>query len=190
MKSKKGLMVLASLTVFVWTLAAQPVVTGVSMARRAGTRIVDIDYTLSGEEAIVTLGVTVGGVALPTNKVTAISGAAGQIVAPGTHSIAWDTAADGVELNTTAAKAVLSVWATTDPPPVLVIDMGSGASASEYPVTYYAGVDALPYGGLANYIYRLNLIVMRRINAGTFMRVTPHLRKNVSISHPDLPSGS
>ncbi|OQC30612.1 MAG: Formylglycine-generating sulfatase enzyme [Verrucomicrobia bacterium ADurb.Bin070] len=173
MKSKKGLMVLASLTVFVWTLAAQPVVTGVSMARRAGTRIVDIDYTLSGEEAIVTLGVTVGGVALPTNKVTAISGAAGQIVAPGTHSIAWDTAADGVELNTTAAKAVLSVWATTDPPPVLVIDMGSGASASEYPVTYYAGVDALPYGGLANYIYRLNLIVMRRINAGTFMMGAP-----------------
>jgi len=88
MKSKKGLMVLASSTMFVWTLAAQPVVTGVSMARRTGTRIVDIDYTLSGEEAIVTLGIEVGGVALPTNKVTAVSGAAGRIVAPGTHSIA------------------------------------------------------------------------------------------------------
>ncbi|MDX9794624.1 MAG: hypothetical protein RBU24_14045, partial [Kiritimatiellia bacterium] len=29
------------------------------------------------------------------------------------------------------------------------------------------------YGGLANYIYRLNLIAMRRINAGTFMMGAP-----------------
>lgn len=78
-----------------------------------------------------------------------------------------------MELNTAAAKAVLSVWTTNDPPPVLVIDTGSGASASEYPVTYYAGVNALPYGGLANFIYRLNLIVMRRIKAGTFMMGEP-----------------
>ena len=173
MKNRNGFMVLASLTLFAWTLAAQPAVTGVSMARRAGTRIVDIDYTLSGEDAIVTLGIEVGGVALPTNKVTAVSGAAGQIVAPGAHSIAWDTAADGVELNTAAAKAVLSVWATNDPPPVLVIDAGSGSGSAEYPVTYYAGVEALPHGGLDNYIYRLNLIVMRRIKAGSFKMGEP-----------------
>jgi formylglycine-generating enzyme required for sulfatase activity len=152
---------------------AQPVVSGVTLARRAGTPIIDIDFTLSGADAIVTVGFETNGVALPDNAVTALSGDACKVVAPGSRSIAWDTGLDKVTLDTDAAKAVLTVWSVESPPPVLVIHLDSGSSSPSYPVTYHATVESLPAGGLSGFLYRMSRLVMRRITAGQFSMGNP-----------------
>ncbi|MFA7173489.1 MAG: hypothetical protein WC340_08760 [Kiritimatiellia bacterium] len=47
---------------------AVPEVTNVKMTQREGSRIVDIEYDLTGEAAIVTLGIETNNVAIPTGR--------------------------------------------------------------------------------------------------------------------------
>jgi formylglycine-generating enzyme required for sulfatase activity len=160
-----------------WTLAvvglavsvarALPTVSDVAMQQVAGTRVMQITYTLS-EEAIVTLGIETNGVALPDAAVTDLSGDVCRVVAAGERAIVWDTGLDWPENLTAAARPRVTAWPTNNPPDVIVFDVTAGASTNFYPVSFYPSLEALPYGGVQNHLYKCNFIVLRRIPRGTF----------------------
>ncbi|MFA7174273.1 MAG: formylglycine-generating enzyme family protein [Kiritimatiellia bacterium] len=147
---------------------AVPAVGNVVMTQRAGSRIMDITYDLADEAAIVTLGIETNGVAIPDSAVTRLTGDVCKVVEEGSRSIVWNAGVDWPENLTSAAKAKVTAWSTNAPPQVMVIDLTGGALTNSYPVTYYVSVEALPYGGVTNTIYKSSYLVMRKILNGAF----------------------
>ena len=158
---------LAAAAVFVTAGAAYavPEVINVTMTQRPGNaRIVDITYELTGEAAVVTLGIETNGIALPDSAVTRLSGDVCKAVGPGAgKAIVWDAGADWPEHSSPNARAKVTAWATNTPPLYMVVDVSGGAAASSYPVTYHVSAEALPAGGLSNDLYRTMWLVMRRV---------------------------
>ena len=156
----------------VGTVWAVPEVTNVQMVQRANSRWVDITYSLSGESAIVTLGIETNGVALPDSVVTRLSGDVCKVVPTGIDKhIVWNAGADWPENVVSNAKARVTAWITNAPPQVMVVDLSKGTAATAqdpYPVYYYVSVDALPYGGLTNEVYKTEYLVLRKLPAGLF----------------------
>ncbi|MDX9866830.1 MAG: SUMF1/EgtB/PvdO family nonheme iron enzyme [Kiritimatiellia bacterium] len=144
-------------------------VSGVTLAQRDNTRTVDIGYTLTGGDAIITLAIETNGVAIPDSAVTTLSGDVCRLVQEGTRSIVWNAGADWPEHEVTNARARVTAWSTNAPPQVMVIDLNGGSTAEDYPVYYYTSLEALPYGGLTNAVYKQTRLAMRKIPAGTFM---------------------
>jgi len=147
---------------------AVPVVSEVTMTQCENSRWVDIGYTLSGEEAIVTLSIETNGVAIPDSAVTLLSGDVSTVVQPGTRSIEWNAGVDWPEHITETAKARVTAWSVDAPPLYCAVDLTGGPSTNAYPVLYYTSADALPYGGLTNAIYKSSYLVMRKIPSGAF----------------------
>ena len=148
--------------------AAVPEVSAVTMLQRTNSRIVDIGYTLAGEEAIVTLSIETNGVPLPDSAVTQLSGDVSTVVQPGTRSIVWNAGKDWPEHSVTDARALVTAWQTNSPPVCCVVDLTGGSTAETYPVKYYTSVGALPYGGITNEIYKSSYLVMNKISDGAF----------------------
>lgn len=145
------------------SVLAVPAVDNVVMTQRANSRVVDITYDLSGEAAIVTLGVETNGVALSDRAVTSQAGDVAKVVEPGTgRHIVWNAGNDWPENLATNARAKVTAWATNAPPVYMVIDLGTGAS--NYPVYYYGSAEAVP-GGVTNDLYKTARLVLRRIPA-------------------------
>jgi len=162
--------VAAAVTMGAGAVYAVPQVSNVRMNQRAGTRVVDVLYDLSGEAAIVTLGIETNGVPIPDSAVTYLSGDVCKVVEIGQNrSIVWNAGVDWPENVTENAKARVTAWAVDAPPQVMVIDLSGGATTNSYPVYYYTSVEALPYGGLTNEIYKAARLVMSKINRGAFM---------------------
>jgi len=151
---------------------AVPSVTNVVMTQRANSRIVDITYELTGEAAIVTLGIETNGIALPDSAVTRLSGDVCKVVGTGAgKAIVWNAGADWPENLTQAARAKVTASSTDTPPQVMVIDLSKGTAASAadpYPARYYTSLDALPYGGVTNVVYKTGLLVLRKLPSGSF----------------------
>ena len=122
-----------------------PSVSGVSLSQDSATRAVTINYTLADAPAIITLDITTNGVSIGQQNVWAIDGDANKVVQPGTHSMVWHpdkswpnqkfVASDGIEVG-----AVVTAWATNDPPMYLAADLVSGD------VKYYTCAEAVPGG--------------------------------------------
>ena len=149
---------------------AVPEVSNVTMTQRENSRIVDIGYALSNDVAYITLGIETNGVALPDSVVTRLSGDVGVRVSPGENkTITWNAGIDWPEHLVTNAVAKVTAWATNNPPAVLVVDLSGGSTATSYPVTGYPSLDALPYGGVTNDLYKTTQLVFKRISAGVFM---------------------
>jgi len=148
---------------------AVPEVSEVTMTQRIYSRTVDITYTLSGEPAIVTVGIETNGVALSDGEVTRVSGDVCKVVAPGANrQVVWNAGVDWPEHVVTNAKARVTAWSTNAPPQIMVLDLRGGPTTNTYPVSYYTSVAALPYGGLTNAIYKSQYLVMRKIPNGAF----------------------
>ena len=148
---------------------AVPEVSNVNMAQIPYTRLVKVTYDLAGENAIVTLSIETNGVAIPDSAVTRLSGDVCKVVGVGTgKSIVWNAGADWPEHAVTNARARVTAWSTNAPPQVMVIDLRGGTAATTYPVFYYPGMDALPYGGATNSLYKADYLVMRKIPSGGF----------------------
>ena len=148
---------------------AVPTVSNVRMAQRANSRVVDITYDLAGEAAIVTLGIETNGVAIPDSAVTRLSGDVSVVIQPGTgRSIVWNAGADWPEHAVTNARARVTAWSTNAPPQVMVVDLSGGQNTNAYPVFYYPSMEALPYGGVTNSLYKADYLVMRKIPSGGF----------------------
>jgi len=168
MMTKKVIWVTALvLTTGMWSARALPEVSNVAMQQMTGTRTMQITYTLS-EDAIITLGIETNGVALPDNVVTCLSGDVCKKVTAGAGTILWDAGADWYGNLDATARAVVTAWPTNNPPDVIVFDVTEGAGAASYPVYYYTSLDALPYGGVQNFIYKCDRLVMKKIPRGSF----------------------
>jgi formylglycine-generating enzyme required for sulfatase activity len=50
----------------------------------------------------------------------------------------------------------------------MVVDLSGGQNTNAYPVFYYPSMDALPYGGVTNSLYKADYLVMRKIPSGGF----------------------
>jgi formylglycine-generating enzyme required for sulfatase activity len=142
---------------------ALPQVSDVRLTQLPGAREVKVTYNLS-ENAIVTLAIATNGVALADREVTSLSGDVNRLVTAGEgKEIIWNTGADWPERSAGGVQAGVTAWPENDPPAVMVVNLGEGANAASYPVNYYASVNALPEGGVANAIYKTHRIVMRRV---------------------------
>ena len=127
---------------------------------------VEVDYVLSGEDAIVTMAVATdaaGTAFLDERKVTALEGAVNRQVKVSasesdTRHIRWDVLRDGATLNA-GASVVLTAWTLDAPPDILTFSPLHADS-----VRFYTSTNALP-GGLMDRRYRCDEIVMRKIPA-------------------------
>ena len=124
-----------------------------------------VNYRLTGDEsAVVTIDILTNGVSIGAQNFTRLSGAVNTIVAPSataTNRIYWRARKDWPNHKIDSGVTVkVSAWALTNPPDYFVIDLQTGDRK------WYANVDALPDGGLANDVYKTTKLVMRRIPAG------------------------
>ena len=156
------------------TFADTPTIVGVTAHQRyPWNGKVDISYTVTGniaEEAkqravFTSLKVTaINIVANTTNTATQLSGDLS--LEEGTHAIVWDMDAEGLPLPFKSSNVVFKVSCETTPANYCVVDLSGGANASFYPVTYLAEP---PSGGFNVDEYKTTKLVLRRIEAGTFI---------------------
>ncbi len=160
----KNRMVLAAAVVFMIAGAAYavPLVSDVVMTQRENSRTVDITYTLSGESAIVTLGIETNGIAIPDSAVKRLNVGVCKQVEVGSGSITWYAGADWPENLTSVAKAKVTAWSTNAPPLYCAVDVVGGTVAESYPVYYYVSAEAVP-GGVTNDLYKTTSILMRKL---------------------------
>lgn len=158
--------------------AATPVVTSVGMAQPGPTRLVSIDYTFEGADAVITLDVQTNAntsAAADDPGWTSIGGAAvcnakgdvwKKVSCDGTtHHISWrpdlswpdHVIADG------GARAVVTAWTLDNTPDYMVVDIS--AAAAQNTQKYYPSAEFLPGGLLGKPDYRTTSIVMRKIMA-------------------------
>ena len=154
--------------------AATPTIIGVTAQQRyPWNGKVDISYTVTGDiaeeakqQAVLTsLKVSaIDMVAKTTNTATQLSGDLS--LTAGTHSIVWDMGAEGLPLPFKSSNIVFRVSCETTPATYCVIDLSAGANASSYLVTYLAEP---PSGGFNVDAYKTTKLVLKRIEAGTFI---------------------
>ena len=153
---------LISMMAAVGTAWAAPSVEVTQTAWDDALNAVRVDYTVSDGPAVVTFSVKKkGGEAVSDTEVTRLTGDVNRLVTGGDHSFAWypQTAWPKETLAADALEAVVTAWATNDPPPFMVIDLESPES-----VRYYATKEAFP-GGFGSKMYKTGKLVMRRIPA-------------------------
>lgn len=154
------------------TLAAAPTITGVTAQQRyPWNGKVDISYTVTGDIAaeakqkavLTSLKVTAQDkVANKTYTATKLSG--DRALTAGTHKFVWDMNAEGLTFK--SSNVVFNVSCETTPATYCVIDLSAGADATSYPVMYLAEP---PSGGFNVDEYKTSKLVLRRLEAGTFI---------------------
>ena len=172
MMNKKLKILAAMVTMVGSALAAAPTITGVTAQQRyPWNGKVDISYTVTGDIAaeakqsavFTSLKVmAIDRVANTTNIATQLSG--DTALTAGTHKFVWDMNAEGLTFK--SSNVVFNVACETTPATYCVIDLSGGANATSYPVTYLAEP---PSGGFNVNEYKTTKLVLRRIEAGTFI---------------------
>lgn len=172
MMNKKLMMLAAMVTMVGCVLAATPTITGVTAQQRyPWNGKVDISYTVTGDIAaeakqkalITSLKVTAQDkVAKKTYTATKLSG--DRALTAGTHKFVWNMNEEGLTFK--SADVVFNVSCETTPATYCVIDLSAGANATSYPVTYLAEP---PSDGFNVETYKTTKLVLRRIEAGTFI---------------------
>jgi formylglycine-generating enzyme required for sulfatase activity len=139
--------------------AADPVVSNVRIAQRAGTKLVEIGYDLAAAEP-VGIGMRLSadnGVswAVPS---ASLSGDLGAGISAGVgKAVVWDGGADWNGQHT--AQLRVEITATATAPVYLVIDLTAGSAAESYPVAY---LWATPAGGWTAE-HKTTKLVLRRL---------------------------
>ena len=169
-----------------WLVAA-PTVSVTRMTQKNG--VVQIDYALSGEAAIVTVDFQTDGVSIGEANFTNLDGDVNKLVATGSHSITWQPNKSWPNRRA-RVKAVVKAWTQANPPDYMVVDLTQPNT-----VNYYVSTNALPKGGLANDEYRLSKMVFRKVAArGQQFRMGRSLNEKTSTAtyaeHPVLVSFS
>ena len=151
--------------------AATPQVTSVSMAQSSSSRLVTIDYTFTGEDAVITLDVQTNapGGAWASIGGAAVCNAQGEVWKKvsndgSTHHITWrpdlswpdHVVADG------GARAVITAWTLDNTPDYMAVDVSEAAQPNTQ--RYYPSADSVP-GGVSNSLYKTTMFLMRKIMA-------------------------
>ena len=154
---------------------ATPTITDVTAQQRyPWNGKVDISYTVTGDIAATAKekGMVTALKMMATDRVTganyvasasALSGDTG--LGAATHHLVWDMSADGLTFK--SSNVVFGVSCEATPALYCVIDLSAGANASSYPVTY---LTEPPSGGFNVDLYKTTKLVLRRIEAGTFIK--------------------
>ena len=152
-----------------WPVCAEPLVSNIECAQRAGTKLVDITYDLTDAEnasLFVTMRISKDAGTTWDVPCTSVSGnGIGLEVTPGTgKSIVWDAGADWNRQWSDQMKVEIMASAL-----YLVVDLSEGPTATNYPVSY---LTEIPSGGWTDE-YKTTKLVLRCIPAGTFIMGSP-----------------
>ena len=171
-------LVTAAATAFAATAvsAATPVVTSVSMSQSTFSRLVTIDYTFTGDPAVITLDVQTnantsasaddpGWTSIGGEAVCNAQGDVWKKVDSGSRQITWrpDKSWPDHIIEANGARAVVTAWATNNTPAYMVVDISHGAQPNTQ--RYYPAADFVP-GGVTDDLYKTTTLLMRKINAG------------------------
>ena len=149
--------------------AAAPEVSFVEMSQSASRQVM-VKYRLSAP-AVVTLDIQTNFVANGETRWASIGGEnLGHVVGDvnrlvtesGVHTNYWfpDKAWPNHRIPNDGARAVVTAWAPDAPPDWMLVDLATKSN-----VTYYASVEALPYGHPTNAAYKTQAILFRKIPA-------------------------
>ena len=145
------------------TIYAAPSVTSVSFSQEeTGPRTVTVDYTLAGEEAIVTMDVLVNGESIGDENIQYLEGDVNRLVQPGSRQIKWfaQKSWPGHKIDESSVTVRVNAWTKSSPPDYMVVDLEAPNN-----VRYYASTNALPDGGLTNRVYASSRLVMKFVEA-------------------------
>lgn len=140
------------------------------------SRLVRIEYQLSGEDSIVTLSAMTNDVAVDDGAILHVSGDVNRLVTADDNVkvICWRALADIPPFESDALSVSVRVWTKDRPPKYAVVDLRDGIPADAR-VAYYVSAGALPHGGLTNDIYRTGKLALALIPAAgnTFVQGSP-----------------
>ncbi len=181
---RKILSVGLSLGLAALTSQAAPQVSDVRMVPRPDSYTVDIYYRLTGGDAYITVSIETNsltapawsGVKIPDRHVTRLVGDVSALIEADEANmkhIVWNAGEDWPGQSVAEARAKVAAWSPDNPPRYLVLDLGYAFYTNRVRVLAYPSAEALPYGGLSNDVYRSNLLVLRRIDKGTFWMGSP-----------------
>lgn len=137
---------------------AAPTLTSVLMTQpRYG--VVNVTYTLGGEDAIVTADFLTNGVSIGEANFTHLQGDVNCKVLAGNRAFVWKARKDWPDRKV-KMTVKLRAWTLANPPDYMVVDLDGTTRGA---VKYYVSTNALPEGGLANDVYRLTKMVFRKI---------------------------
>ncbi len=160
------------------TLAADPVVSNVRAAQRAGTGLFDITYDLAdADSSVLSVMVSIStnnGVSWFEAASSNLTGAVGAFaVSPGTgKTIVWQGSRELPAQLFPSVTAKITADDTPAPPLYMFINLSGGTAATSYPVTYYATSNAVP-GGVNSDAYKTDRLLMRLIPKGSFTMGSP-----------------
>ena len=145
-----------------------PQVSDVSMSQNANGDAI-INYNLSAASAVITLDIQTNatGGAWASIGGQAVSGAQGdvwKVVATGSHRIRWNatTCWADHQIPASGIRAVVTAWALDNTPDYMAVDVSDGAQQNTQ--TYYPSADFVP-GGVTNDLYKMTMLLMRKIMA-------------------------
>ena len=156
----------ASVVLPTLAFAAVPQVSDVAYGQvTQGSRLVTVSYQLADAPAIVTMDVRTNGTSIGAQNIRFLSGDVNRVVQPDTQNrkvISWDVEKSWPDqkIKDNSVTVHLTAWSLDMPPPYMVADL-TGTNG----VSYYASANNLPYGPLANDVYRTDCMVLRRIDA-------------------------
>ena len=164
MKFAKHLLLACSVLSFLSSGAA-PSIQGssVTFTQKGSSSFATIGYFLDGDPAVVTVDIQTNGVSIGAENFRSLSGDVGRVVQPGARSIKWSARKDWPDHKITdgSVKAVVTAWATNNPPPYMVLSV-DGAT----PPVWYTSTNAIPGWGMdLNRLFKTDKIVMRKIPA-------------------------
>lgn len=155
----------------VWAL---PVIDqgSVTLTQNPGSRLVTVQYVLTGDPAVVTVDFQTNNVAAGTwasiggEKYAGVIGDVNRLVTNvnSTCSIFWQpTKADAWPNQHIAGgnfRAVVKAWATNAPPPYMIVDLKDNPGEKRY----YPSAAAIPYG-ITNDLYKTTCLAFRLVPA-------------------------
>ena len=167
------------------SLLAAPSVTSVTFSQEeTGPRTVIVNYTLAGDEAIVTMDVLTNNVSIGDENIHFLEGDVNRLVQPGTHQIKWfaQKSWPGHKIDESTVKVRINAWSKSAPPDYMVVDLETPNN-----VRYYTSTNALPDGGLTNRVYASSRLVMKYVEAKgvTYTMGSPSSARGYNANHAE-----
>lgn len=161
MKKTSILSALFAATAAASGFAAVPTVENVTIRQDPSSRVVYVNYDLTGEDGYVTVEFLTNGVSVGGVNIGSLYGDANKFVTQGTgKTVSWKIykSFKGYHSDEAALSARVTAYAKGIPPDYCVIDLKTGAKS------FYPSESELP-GGIDSDVYRTTKLVLRRIPA-------------------------